>query len=418
MESLKIALASDWFYPKVGGVETHIHELALNLLREGHEPHVFTHDYRFYDRSFDDSRLPYPVHRLHGLVYVRRAHVSLGPGALVEANRIYKAVGFDVTHVHSIYSPLAIALANLSRGVRDVPVVATNHSLFSWDSFTARTLVRPLLRRLLRRVDVFIAVSSVVERDTRRLLGRSLGARPLLLVPNAVDTGFWRPPEPEERRRARELLGLGPEEVAILAVGRMSRRKMIHTVPRVAADAARRSGAKIALVIVGEGEMKNTVLEEVARFRDVFSSVHIHGFVDRATLRCFYWAADVLYVPSRMEAFSIVALEASATGLPVVGWRGSGVSDVVADGVTGFLVSSEEEAAARLAQLASDGEARERMGEEAARRAQALFSWPRVVRMILDAYREALRLGAAVDRHYLLHRLWLHLQSRRGCGRL
>jgi len=417
VEGLKIALASDWFYPKVGGVETHIHELALNLLREGHEPHVFTHDYRFYGKRFDDSRLPYPVHRLRGLVYVRGAHVSLGPGALLEANRIYKAVEFDVTHVHSIYSPLAIAFANLSRGIRDVPVVATNHSLFSWDSLAARALV-PMLRWLLQRVDVFIAVSDVVKKDTRRLLDRSLGERPLLLVPNAVDTVFWRPPEPEERMRARELLGLRPDEVVILAVGRMSRRKMMHTVPRVAADAARRSGAKIALVIVGEGEMWSVVLEEVARFRDVFSSVHVHGFVDRTSLRCFYWAADVLYVPSRMEAFSIVALEASATGVPVVGWRGSGVSDVVVDGVTGFLVSSEDEAAARLAQLASDGEARERMGEEAARRAQALFSWPRVIKMVVDAYREALQLGVTVDRHYPLHRFWLHMRSRRRCKRL
>jgi 1,2-diacylglycerol 3-alpha-glucosyltransferase len=61
MEGLKIAIASDWFYPKVGGIESHIDELARNLLFAGHEPYVITHDYR-YMKPYVDS-FPYHVVR-------------------------------------------------------------------------------------------------------------------------------------------------------------------------------------------------------------------------------------------------------------------------------------------------------------------------------------------------------------------
>ena len=407
MEKLKVALASDWYFPKVGGIEYHIHELALNLMRLGHEPHVLTHDYRHHTPPPRDN-VPYPVHRLRGLFYFKRGHVSLGPGMLLEANRIYKRVGFDITHIHSIYSPLAIAIANLSRGIRGVPVVATNHSLFSWHSRAARYLVRPLLRHFLRRVDAFIAISRAVERDTRRLLGRSLRGRPVYLIPNGVDTRFWRPPEPEERLKARRELGLGERDVAVLSVGRMTRRKRIHTVPGTLAKASSlvNGGRRLALLIVGDGELRGLVEAEAARYRDSFSVVHLSGFVGRERLRSYYWAADILYIPSSLEALSLVALEASATGLPVVGWNGSGLEDVVVDGVTGFLGRSDSEAAEKIAWLASSEELRIRMGAKAAERVQRLFSWETVIRLIVNAYYETIKSAEAVDKRYLLYRAW------------
>lgn len=399
MDSLKIALASDWFYPKIGGIETHIHELALALQRMGHEPHVFTHDYRVL-KPYRDS-FPYPVHRLRGTFYLKSAHISLGAGSLIEANRVYKEVGFDITHIHSIYSPLAIAIANLSRGIRGVPVVATNHSLFSWRYSTIPIVY--VLRRLLRRVDAYIAVSRKVAEDSRRLL--NLNGHPVYIVPNAVDPSFWRPPEAEERNGARKRLGIPEDRFTVVAVGRFTRRKRMHVVPRIVKEAAKRAGKRLHVVIVGDGPLAGLVKEE-ARRCSPYTSIDIIGFVERQRLREIYWAADVAIVPARLEAFSIAALESMACGVPVIGFRESGVSDAIADGVTGFLVDSDEEAAARIAELALDDDLRAKLSQNAPLHVARHFSWDKVVQSILEIYRATIDAASGSDKRYLLYKLW------------
>jgi len=399
LDPLKIALASDWFYPKIGGIETHIHELALNLQRMGHEPHVFTHDYRHFKPYSDD--FPYHVHRLKGAIYLKSAHISLGPGSLIEANRIFKKIGFDITHIHSIYSPLAIAIANLSRGIRDVPVVATNHSLFSWRLSTIP--IAYMLRYFLKRVDAFVAVSRRVAEDTRRLL--NINGHPLYIVPNAVDPSFWRPPEAEERARARRMLKIPEERFTVLAVGRFTRRKRIHVVPRIVAEAAKRAAKRLHVVIVGDGPLAELVKDEARKYSN-YIDVRVLGFVERPRLREIYWATDVAIVPARLEAFSITALEAMACGVPVIGFKESGVSDVVADGITGFLVESDEDVSARITEIVLNSDLHARLSHNAPAHVASHFSWEKVARSLLEIYRATIDAASGSDKRYLLYRLW------------
>ena len=410
MESLKIAVVSDWFYPKVGGIETHIDELATRLVRLGHEVHVFTHDYRKYEWGGHEPARPYAVHRLHGRFYIKAHHISLGPGALIEANAIYKKVGFDITHVHSLYSPLGLALANLSRGIRGVPVVATNHSLFSWSNPVARALL-PILRRELRRIDCFIAVSSVVADDTRRVLGRGLRLKPVYVVPNAVDPKFWRPPEPEERKRARRRLGIDEDESVVVVVGRLTRRKAVHTAPRIVRRAAELLGRRITLVIVGDGPLRERVEEEAARHSNGLLRVELRGFMEREALRSVYWAGDVLLLTSHMEAFSITALEAMASGMVVVGYADSGVRDILQHG-GGVLVEDEMGASKALAGFFADRERLEVQRRRAVQVVQERFSWDTVLPRILSVYRSTIDYAGLEDYEYLLHRIWVKLSRK------
>ncbi len=407
METLKVALASDWFHPKVGGIETHIHELALKLLERGHEPHVITHDYRVL-APYTDS-FPYPVHRFSSFIYFKESHISLGPNLLWQANELYKRVGFDVTHVHSIYSPLSIAIANLSRGIRSVPVVATNHSFFGKPRLGL--LIQRLIRHYTRRVDVFIAVSSPVAEDTRRVLGESLKDRPVLTIPNAVDPEFWRPPTEDEKQRARRELGLDDEGMAVAVVGRLTERKGIHRVPDILRKAKHLAGKdRIYLLIAGDGPLKTLIMEEITR-NGLDGSSRLLGFMPRAKLRSVYWAADALLIPGPLEALPITSLEAMSCGLPIIAWRGSGLTDVVLDGETGFLVRSLDEFAERLALLAGDEDLRHRLGGHARRRIVEEFSWDRVLDRILEAYRVAIDRAAGDDKRYLLYRLWRRVKG-------
>ena len=407
METLKIALASDWFHPKVGGIETHIHELALKLLEKGHEPHVITHDYRVLS-PYNDS-FPYPVHRFSAFVYFKESHISLGPNLLWKANELYRSVGFDITHVHSIYSPLSIAIANLSRGIRGVPVAATNHSFFGKPRLGF--LILRLIRYYTSRIDVFIAVSSPVAKDTRRVLGRSLRGRPVYTIPNAVDPGFWRPPSWEERAKARRELGLDESGVAVAVVGRLTERKGVHMVPGILRRARRLAGGdRLFLVIAGDGPLKSKIMEEIT-MNGLDGSSKLLGFMPRSRLRMVYWAADALLIPGPLEALPITSLEAMSCGLPVIAWRGSGLTDVIVNGETGFLVHGPGEFAEKLALLASDEELRFRLGENARRRVLNEFSWDKVLDKILSVYREAMERADGEDKRYLLYKLWRRIKG-------
>ena len=409
MESLKVALVSDWFCPKIGGIETHIHELSLSLLELGHEPHVITHDYRGWRGGWGCGRLPYPVHRFHGSIYLRRLHVSAGPGMLYSINRLYKGIVFDVTHVHSLYSPLGMGVAQLSRGIRSVPVVATHHSLLP-RSAAGKAAARLLISFLAKRIDIIIAVSNAVRRDTITLLGGRTDGKEIVVVPNAIDPRFWRPPEPGERASARKALGVAGNEIVITVVGRLTVRKEIHHMPRIAREAWKKAGPdrRVTLLIVGDGpERRRVEAAAAAASEPPGFRVLVTGFKPRSLLREVYWASDILVVPSAYEAFSITALEALACGVPVVGRSGSGVEDLVNVTGGGLLANSLKGMSSIIARLLVDEELRARLAAAAVKRVQSHYSWDQVAPRIVEVYRRAMHTASLVDREFLLHRLWL-----------
>ncbi|ASJ06864.1 glycosyltransferase family 4 protein [Thermococcus pacificus] len=402
MEGLKIAIASDWFYPKVGGIESHIDELARNLLFTGHEPYVITHDYR-YMKPYVDS-FPYRVARFPSTIYFKKYHTSVGVDQLRGINELYKEVGFDITHVHSIYSPLSVAVSKLSRGIRGVPVVATNHSFYGKPPLDS--LIGAFVRRNLDRIDTFVAVSTPVADDTRNLLRSKLNGRPVVVVPNGIDVNKWRPPEPEERDKARRDLGV-KDEIVILYLGRMTERKQAHRIPFMVRDALRRSNLpkkKVKLVMIGNGPMR-PVLEENLRKTGIGEITELYDFMERGRLLPLYWAADLVLMPGILEAFPVVGLEAMATGRPVIGRNESGLSDMVLNGKTGLLAVSEEEMAENLATAFQDREMLVEMGMTARERVEKEFSWEVVLKRILRVYRMTMDMRDEVDRLYLAYKL-------------
>ncbi|NJE09983.1 glycosyltransferase family 4 protein [Thermococcus sp. MAR1] len=406
MESLKIAIASDWFYPKIGGIESHIDELARNLLLMGHEPYVLTHDYR-YMKPYVDS-FPYPVVRFPATLYFKKYHSSVGFSQLWRINEFYKKTGFDITHIHSIYSPLAVAVSKISRGIRNVPVVATNHSFYGRPSLGF--LMGPFIRHHLKRIDTFVAVSTPVAEDTRNLLGNKLNGRPVLVVPNGIDVKKWRPPEPEEREKARRNLGVR-DEIVVLYLGRMTERKQAHRIPIMMKEALKRSEVpktKVKLIMIGDGPMR-PLLEKNLRETGIGEITELYDFMERGRLLPLYWAADLVLMPGILEAFPVVGLEAMATGNPVIGRNESGLSDMVLHGITGLLAVSEGGMADNLAEAFQNRERLVAMGIEARRRVEKEFSWEVVLRRLMRAYRCTMEIGESLDRLYLLYKLMRRL---------
>ena len=162
----------------------------------------------------------------------------------------------------------------------------------------------------------------------------------------------------------------------VLFVGRLLPRKGADCIVRAIA-LARRTEPGITLDVVGTGP-------EESRLRELASSVapgavRFLGFVDQPGLPELYRAADVFAFPSRRDQFGIVALEAAASGLPLVASPHAGATtDLVVDGSTGYVVEPTDTAsmAERLVRLARDPQARVRMG--AAARARTMGHTPAV----------------------------------------
>ncbi len=234
------------------------------------------------------------------------------------------------------------------------------------------------------RLRLFAAVSPGVERE----LATYYPAIRTSITPNGLDVARYLPDETaREDVRAQE--GMGADDVALLFVGGDWDRKGLA----LAIDALAIAGARerLTLWVVGPGDRRR--YGRLAARLGVDTRVRFFG--PRQDAERFYQAADIFVFPTQYETFSLVAYEAAASGLPIVATRVSGIEDLV-DGSTGLLVDrNAASVAAAIDSLATDPQARERMGRAARSRASE-YTWERSSRSVTRLYRELLdRSGGA-----------------------
>jgi D-inositol-3-phosphate glycosyltransferase len=206
------------------------------------------------------------------------------------------------------------------------------------------------------------------------------GADPdrLEIVPLGVETAFF---SPGDRTQARRATGLPRGVPLLLGVGRIQPLKGFDVAVRALALLEDRV-PDAHLVIIGgpsgpAGQSELERLHTLVRAFGLTGRVHLLPPQPHELLSTFYRAADVVLVPSRSESFGLVALEAGACGTPVVASAVGGLTTLVDDGVTGFLVETRDAAAFAdaAATILDDPFLASTMGEAAARRA-ARYTWP------------------------------------------
>jgi glycosyltransferase involved in cell wall biosynthesis len=224
-----------------------------------------------------------------------------------------------------------------------------------------------------------VARLGAVSRGVARELARSFPDVPIVLTPNGVDRGRFRP-DPATRREVRRELAIADDEVVVLFVGGDWHGKGLALAIRAVAATALR------LLVVGRGDERR--FRALARAQGVEQRVTFLG--PRDDPERYYAASDVFLLPSWYETFSLAAFEAAAAGLPIVAAPVSGVEELVGDGDAGILVERDAEAiAAALASLAASAESRRRLGNAARERAAA-YTWDGSADAVLAVYRSVL----------------------------
>jgi glycosyltransferase involved in cell wall biosynthesis len=293
--------------------------------------------------------------------------VSLAPppdGPLAES---FRARGVDVERVAKrpgVDPTLTLRLAALFRR-RKIAVVHTHNRMPLIYGAAAGKLAGAVVvhtrhgpgrgtaaEQWLRRgagllLDAYVAVSP----ELAELAGELGDCAPskLAVIENGIDLHRFRPDE-DARRATRAMLGIPADAWLVGSVGRLAPEKDYPLLVRALAPEL---GPGSRLLIVGDGSEDGAIRAEVAS-RQVQSFVHLPGSTNDTAP--FLAAMDAFALSSRMEGLPLVALEAMATGVPVVAPAVGGLPGLIRNGVTGFLFPAGNEGALRerLAALRTD----------------------------------------------------------------
>ncbi len=366
---MKIALLSDCYPPRTGGIESQVGDLARQLRRAGHEPEVFTATPGAQGQRSGQIEVldGIPVHRM--ALHLPGA-VPVNPLAPPVVRARLSAGGFDVAHVHlGVVSPFGWDMARVTTGL-GLPTALTFHSVLD------RAV--PTLGRSLRSWSGHGAVLSAVSEFAAKGVREAVPGVTVGVLPNGIDPSDW--PVGEVRGRVRPL--------RLVTATRLAPRKRVGTLLRVVADAHARLGpGALTVDVFGDGAMRDLLaarakglgLREVVRWR---------GRISREELARRYARADAYLSPTRLEAFGIAALEARTTGLPVIARADSGVGEVITDGVSGLLAADDAGLTDALVRLVADDTLRTRIARHNAQ-TPPTQTWDRVVDLAVAEYRRA-----------------------------
>lgn len=316
----------------IGGLGRHVHHLATALAEAGHEVVVLSRR----PTGTDPSTHPTGDDVSEGVRVIAAAEdphefdfgtdmmawtLAMGH-SMVRAGLALKWRP-DVVHAHDwLVAHPAIALAEHF----DVPLVSTIHATEAgrhsgWVAGKISRQVHAVESWLVRESDSLITCSASMGEEITELFGPGLSES--RVIRNGIDAGLW----PFARRTARR----GPAR--LLYLGRLEYEKGVHdaiaALPRI-----RRTHPGTTLTIAGDGTQQDWLLEQ-ARKHKVLRAVDFVGRVDHEQLVALLHDCDAAVLPSHYEPFGIVALEAAATGAPLVTSNVGGLGEAVIDGRTG-----------------------------------------------------------------------------------
>lgn len=370
-----MALLSDCYPPRTGGIESQVGDLAVQLVQAGHEVEVLTATSAGRGASLRSKGASRPSILVHRLDTPLALGLPVNPLAVPEARRLLAEGGFDVAHVHlGVVSPFAWDMAGLATDL-GLPTAITWHCVLD----RAARPLGPAVRRWVERGAVLSAVSGVAAEGVRE----AAKGEPVAVVPNGIDPTFWRPSTPSP------LEAITPTRpVRLVTATRLAPRKRVGALLSVVAAARRRLGpGAMVLDVYGEGPLRPWLEARVAAL-GLHDVVRLRGRVSRPELAAAWSRADAYLSPTRLEAFGIAALEARTAGLPVIARADSGVREVVTDGVSGLLAPDDSGLADALVRLVADDTLRTRIAAHN-RRVPPTQTWDRVVALAVDEYRRA-----------------------------
>ncbi|PIK33292.1 putative phosphatidylinositol N-acetylglucosaminyltransferase subunit A, partial [Apostichopus japonicus] len=310
----KICMVSDFFYPNMGGVESHIYQLSQCLLHRGHKVIIITHAYG------ERSGIRYLTNMLK--VY----YIPMGPfynqcvlptlfTSLPLIRNILIREGITIVHGHSAFSALAHETMFHAKTMQ-LKTVFTDHSLFGFADASS-LLTNEILKFSLSDANHAICVSHTSKENT--VLRASLQPSLVSVIPNAVDSTVFTP----------DVTVRNPHRIVIVVISRLVYRKGMDLLAGVIPKICQRH-SDVDFLIGGDGP-KRVDIEEVRETYQLQDRVTMLGSLPHSDVQNVLNQGDIFLNTSLTEAFCIAIVEAACCGLQVISTRVGGVPEVLPD---------------------------------------------------------------------------------------
>jgi len=389
-EKRKVVHLGKYYFPSLGGIETHVRDLARGQVSEGLSTKVVCINDQSQRRSWgvfsptSDSQLDdlgVSVKKIARIANILRLDICPGLRHKVR----HEIADCDLIHLHLPNPTMLMALV----GMRPLPpLVVSWHSDIIKQRIGAKVL-RPLETWGLKQASKIIVSNPRYANGSNSL--RAFTEK-LSVIPFGMPLDPYLFPAEDVAQKAKELAAQWQGPVW-LSVGRLVYYKGLH----VAIKALKQVAG--TLIVVGTGP-KEAELKALSASMGVADRIVWLGKTDETTLKALYQIATALWFPSiaRSEAFGLVQLEAMASACPVINCdiRDSGVPWVSQDGISGLTVpvESEEQFAKAANRLIAHPALREELASGARARAIEQFQLPEMVDRVSSIYEEVIQAAA------------------------
>ena len=381
---------------EAGGQNVYVREVGEALARQGWQVDMFT-------RRSDATQEKIVQHTPN----CRTIRLTAGPQEFVARQKIFDYLPefldafFKFQHEQKTIYPLIHTNYWLSAWVgmeikkrQIVRHLHTYHSLgaVKYKSVTTVPMIAKtrlqIEKQCLETADTIVATSPQEKKHMRSLVSSKGNIK---VVPCGTDVSCFGS---VSQVQGRAKLGIGSEEKVILYVGRFDRRKGIETLVRAVAQDRVRQHQNLKLIIAGgstpgrkDGKERERI-ENIVKEQDLQDVTIFPGQIEHHDLAYYYAAADVCVVPSHYEPFGLVAIEAMASGTPVVASEVGGLKYTVVNEKTGLLAppQNEQAFASAIDRILSDASWRKQLANKARQRVESKFSWDGVAAQLDQQY--------------------------------
>lgn len=376
---MNIVLVSHSYLPSIGGVEIVVNNLAKQLRKNGHKVCIITAIQKGLEKyekidGIQVYRLRFNIPRpsLRGLLsfFIRF------PVTFINMAFIIKSINADIVNVHFPINQSFYVL--LLKYLQDFPLVVTVHGNDVHKFPNESVILRWLLKNILKKAE-FVTACSLSLLNDAKIFCSGIESKSLP-IGNGIDL--------EEFNIQDKYVNANPY---ILALGRFVYKKGFDILINAFKIIAEKYPT-IDLILAGDGEERKK-LEALCIQSNLQERVKFLSLVDREEVIKLFNGCEFFVLPSRIEPFGIVNLEAMAASKPIVAMRVNGVSEIIRDGENGILVDSIDHSllAEKIIYLIKqDCDIRAEMGKVGRKIVEEDYTWRKISDKYLGVYKKSI----------------------------
>jgi glycosyltransferase involved in cell wall biosynthesis len=398
MGTRKVCFVSPEYWPLTGGTGSYVYYLSKELMKNGYKILVVTGS---------DQTLDTKVNEQLNVFFLKIPKTPVVKSFVLAASsyrklsRVREKFNVDITHANLPLTPNFAVPPNFGKAL-----VCTVHSTWKGEAQAIRGepysrlnanekfmvsfnwFLRIFEEKMLEQAKKIIAVSHFTKRDLLEYYKVPEGK--IKVIHNGVDVDKFKPTQ--DKDKAKRELGLSPDDLTILSVGRLYARKGLFTlIESVPAVVRRFRNAKFLISGKGQRDEMHKLMAHAEKI-GVKENIIFTGYYPDKKLPKLYQAADVFAFSTFYEHHPFAVLEALSTGLPVVTTIVGGIPETIETGKNGFLVEpfNPKKFADKILYLLEHPEKSSEMGLLARKTILERFDWRIVVKDVLRVYNEVL----------------------------